>query len=193
MSALTSKSHIRYFAFSVLLFVLSGCSSSTDVEAKYHSHFDFAKVKSYSTFERDSFFTDFQNISDSTRNGIEIAIENAMDESGFIYSQYDNADVVVGYYIVSQNAANLSKYNKGVFFCEYCLNGNLDQQDKKWKLVPGSLIIDLINPETKRSVWRSFYPLKITIKDNSHETHSKIEAAVFEMLSKYPRNNKDPT
>ena len=62
--------------------------------------------------------------------------------------------------------------------------------DLESKLRPGSLILDIIDPNNQRSVWRSVYPLGFKATDNSREMQEKISQAVDSMLRDYPRENK---
>jgi len=153
----------------------------------YQTGFDFNQVSSYSMYERNSVFVEFQSINDVTRNGIEIAIEKSMEKQGFSYSELDQADVIVSYHLISQTRADISQYNKNVLYCTYCLRAsNWHSEQKNWNLAAGNLIIDLIDPKTKRSVWRSVYPLDIDIEDNSRKVNSKIKSAISAMLALYP-------
>jgi hypothetical protein len=178
---------ITFLCFTGL--ILSGCTSPPAI-SQYQTNFNFDEVKSYAFYKRNSDFSDFQNISDSTRNSIELAIEQVLDKNGFIYRIEKDADIIVTYHLVNLNSKELANYNKGVAYCSYCLRGGEAQKGKKqWQTIPGSLIIDVIDPEKKRSVWRSVYDLKVNSdKDNSKEVQLKIYQAIDAMINKYPRS-----
>jgi len=182
---------ISWFATVIFIAnVLSGCTLSRPALSKYQRNFNFSEVNSYAFYSRNSDFSDFQNISDVTRNRIELAIEQVLDKNGFIYRFENEADIMVTYHLINQNSKELKRYNKGVGYCAYCLRGGEVQKGKKqWQILPGSLIIDVIAPEKKRSVWRSVYDLKInTEKDNSKEIQLKIYQAIDAMIEKYPHS-----
>jgi len=179
--------------FAIVIFIttaLSGCTLSRPAFSKYQSNFNFSQVSSYAFYNRNSDFSDFQNISDVTRNRIELAIEQVLDKNGFNYRFENEADIIVTYHLVNQNSKELKSYNKGVGYCSYCLRGGEVQKGKEqWHILPGSLIIDVIAPEKKRSVWRSVYDLKIDAeKDNSKEIQLKIYQAIDAMIKKYPHS-----
>ncbi len=178
----------KYPLIVLLIFLFLGaCSSSPSNDAIYYKKFNFSNVQSYSIYPRNSEFTETQNISDSQRNGIEIAIEKAMDHQNFQYAPLDEADVVVTYHILSGKPDEYSRYNKAVLFCQHCLKASTwHQSSKAIKLTRGSLVIDLIDPKKKRSVWRNAQELKIKAKDNSREANEKIQQAVKIMLQQYP-------
>ena len=179
----------RFYCFFVLLscYLLNACSVNTSASSRIKSNFNFAKVQSYSTFERNSLFSDYQNISDTTRNSIELAIEQVFDQLGLQYKQQIEADVIVGYHLITENFDELKAYNKGVKYCEVCLKwSHKDQVNHQWKLLPGSLILDVVEPQFNRSIWRSILPLKIKPKDNSKDMQIKIRAALELMLKNFP-------
>lgn len=184
----------QQFSFILLFFsgcslFLTACANNSLAYAKFQTNYSFSTIKSYSVYERNSDFSDFQNISDATRNSIEIAIEKALDSKGFQYKSTDEADVVIGYHLVNK-AAELKKYNKGVRFCGPCLHaGSVAENKRLWKMSSGSLILDVVSKAKKRSVWRSVYPLKIKDSDNSFEIQDKILQAINAMVNTIPKEN----
>jgi hypothetical protein len=167
--------------------LLAGCIYSRSAITKFRTNFNFSQVDSYRFYDRNSDFSDFQNINDSTRNSIELAIEQVLDKNGFIYRREDDADIIVTYHLIKGDK-ELDKYNKGVGYCSYCLRGGEAHKNKKaFIIIPGGLILDIVNPKTKSSVWRSVYDLKIKVdKDNSREVQLKIYQAIDNMMEHYP-------
>jgi hypothetical protein len=175
----------HFIIVTFLVLSLAACSSSNN--AIYHNKFNFAAVKSYSIYHRDSDFTDTQSLSDTRRNSIEIAIEKHMEQRGFNYLPPESADIIVTYHSVNK-ASDFKRYNKAVLFCQQCIQAsNWHQGSDKLTISKSSLVIDLIDPKRKRSVWRSIQPLKIDDKDNSQEVNEKIYQAVHDMLVQYPK------
>jgi len=172
------------------LFFLNACSVNTTAFSRVKNNFDFSKINSYSTFERNSLFSDFQNIADTTRNSIELAIEKILDQRGLQYKKPKDAHVVISYHLITNNFKELKDYNKGVKYCKLCLKwSDNKRKDQKWLLLPGSLILDVVDPKYNRSIWRSVLPLKIEEKDNSSDKQIKIRTALDLMLKQFPRNN----
>ncbi|MCW8833992.1 MAG: DUF4136 domain-containing protein, partial [Colwellia sp.] len=181
---------IKTLAVFSLLFFLNACSSNDSAGVVYHDRFDFSTVKNYSLYDRNSAFTDTQSLLDSRRNAIEIAIERTMAKNNFSYAELEQADIIVTYHILNGKKSDYSNYNKVVHFCQHCLRATAWKTGNKYSTaVHGSLILDLIDPKKKRSVWRSVYPLALKEKDNSAETNDKINQAVAVMLAQYPKNN----
>ena len=182
---------MRLLSCLVVIINLIGCTSTNVATTSFRDSFDFSAVKTYSTYGRNSAFGDVQNMNDSTRNTIELAIEQGFDESGFRYNIAKNADIMIAYHVINRNLVEFDKYNKQVKYCGYCLNGSdTSRLDLEKKQRPGSLVLDIIDPKSQRSVWRSVYPLGFKDKDNSREMQEKISSAVDQMLKDYPRVKK---
>jgi len=180
---------LKILSITLLFIFLSACSSNQNAGVVYHDRFDFSQVKSYSLYNRNSPFTDSQNLIYSRRNAIEIAIERIMSVKKFNYAKPEQADIIVTYYLFNGKLNEYSNYNEVVRFCVYCLRANAWQTNNQYaNLTKGSLILDLVDPKNKRSVWRSAYPLDIDVKDNSAELNDKIQQAVSSMLALYPQS-----
>lgn len=174
------------------LMLNTACSTSRPALSKFSDNFDFSQANRYRIYDRNSDFSNIQNISDTQRNRIELAIEHALDKRGFVYQDDNDSDVIVTYHLVKQNRKQLLHYNKQVAYCSFCLRGGeITTDSKQWQIMPGSLIIDLVSAKRKQSVWRSVYDLKINFdKDNSKVIQQKISLAVNAMLDKYPHSLK---
>ncbi len=183
---------LRVFLIISLCF-LTGCSTKQVVKVKYQEIYDFSKVKKYSLYKREHEFNEWQSISDALRNDIELAIENTLDKKGYQYTEVDSSDIVITYYLVGNSQKNFQRYNNGVNYCSYCLvyepsGSRADLLDT----TVGSLVIDAVDMKTKRSVWRSSYPLKIKAKDNSQEIQDKVHELVEVMLDELPSSKMPP-
>ena len=175
----------QLFTLFIAITMLGACSTNNN--AVYHNEFTFSDITSYSIYNRNSEFTDIQSLSDTRRNSIEIAIEKHMERLDFNYKDPENSDIIVTYHILKKDS-DYKLYNKAVLFCQQCLQAShWKQGEDKFKVEKGSLIIDLIDPVRKRSVWRSVQPLIFKDKDNSQEINEKISQAVHDMLSQYPK------
>lgn len=178
----------------LLLFVtivIQGCASKPKVDTRYRGDFNFSTIDSYSLYDRNSSFSDFQNISDSTRNSIEIAIEKALDAQGYVYSEPAQADIIVAYHIVSI-PRELKRYNAGVRYSKYRLqaqNKTNQSNSKGISSPPGSIILDLVETNKQRSIWRGVSPLAVKEKDNAREVQQKIHLAISQLLGELPNRN----
>lgn len=172
-----------------ILFNFSACSINPEVTIQYQPRFDFSTITSYSLYPRNSDFSELQNVNSILRNNIELAIEQRLDTLGLRYEQSENADVIVSYYLLSPSRKKFNAYNKSVKYCEHCLNFYQgDAKEKSWQKHPGSLLIDLVETKTHRSVWRSVYPLNIKTKDSSQKVQTRISDVILWMFTENPQH-----
>lgn len=179
---------LRLFSLLFFTLILSACSVSQVAKAKYQKNFAFSQLKTYRLMERDSKFSEFQNINHILRNNIELALEQQLDKQGLSYLAEETTDVIVSYYVIDGNFKQLTRYDKGVNFCRFCDSFyHSTSGQKKLPMQRGSLVVDLIDTKTKRSVWRSVYPLKAKVKDNSMQVKEKLDSAVSMMFDQFPK------
>ena len=171
---------------SLVTLLISGCSSNP--EYRFDQEYNFAQVKTYGIFPRESKFSEIQYLSDFQRNRIELSIENVMEQRNFSHAEYEQADVVVSYFWVGRSLQELKDYNKGVKACLGCSAAEQQGLNKDIKI--SMLIIDIIDNETKRSVYRSFNEIKLKEDNSSDENNNLIIEAVIEMLANFPPESR---
>lgn len=181
------SSQIRLLLTALLVIFLISCSSH-NTSVVYYNKFDFSIAKTYSFYGSDSDFINSQSLSYAQRSRIELAIEKQLESQSFSYSDIENADFIVTYHWLKGKRQDYLNYNKTVLFCVHCLRANTwIQSGDDWEVYSGGLIIDLVNPKNRRSVWRSIHPLEFDAKDNSQVRNDIIEETIHAMLSHFPR------
>ncbi|WP_448211774.1 DUF4136 domain-containing protein [Colwellia sp. MEBiC06753] len=181
---------MRFVFILLMLAGLSACGSTRTAEVKYQPLFDYSTIESYGLYSRSDKFAEWQLLSDGVRNGIELAIEQAMDSKGLQFKQASEADIVVTYYMVGRDNRSFRTYNLGVNYCSYCLvNLDTGSREDKMRIAPGTLIIDVVRPKNSRSIWRAIYPLNIREKDNSLIINEKVHHAVEQMILQFDPSN----
>ncbi|WP_371376121.1 DUF4136 domain-containing protein [Thalassotalea aquiviva] len=163
------------------LVYLVGCASPAPVHIQDHN---FNSIKTYSLFARASKFNEIQALSDYQRNRIELAIERTMEEKNYAYAPVANADVIVSYFLVRDSTEDFIKYNKLVQACLGCSKQKLAKQHHKIK--PQTLVLDVLDNDSQRSVYRSYTSLKTELKNTSDENQQIIMQAVDKMLMNFP-------
>ncbi|WP_371189557.1 DUF4136 domain-containing protein [Thalassotalea maritima] len=146
--------------------------------------YDFNRVSSYGLYPRDSDFTQLQSLPYYQRSRIEIAIENKMHDLAMNYQPVEQADVIITYFVVQSDPSELWQYNKQVRACLGCTSKEQRQLTKG--LRSSTLIIDILDGQTERSVYRAFSKLELNPKDNSDEQQQMIVAAVDNILNQLP-------
>ena len=169
----------RILSLFIIFFLLSSCTVITNVQTK--EGFDFKSIQTYSIFPRNSEFVSLQELSDFQRNRIELAIERAMESQQFQYADYNKADVVVSYFWAGRNFKALAKYNDKVKACIRC--SKFQKEDYNRDIRASSLIIDVLDNKTYRTVYRNSTVLELRGKNNSEENQEIIMETVTDLLS----------
>ena len=200
---------LRLYFLCIIVF-LSACASEQAI-IRHQAKVDFEQIKSYSVFNRASTFTEQQNISDTLRNSIELAIEKELDKQGFNYAKPEQADVMIAYVLTGLAVIKPFNATGKLDMCPSCQpngrdqgsrqkrsrpNSNENQQASKSRQLAkadeerniGTLIIDILDAKTFRSLWEGEYSLKVSSTDNSQEVQEKIEKAVRIIMQSYPTN-----
>lgn len=176
------------FILLIALGLLTACSTQKVAKVKYQEIYDFAQVKKYSLYPRNHEFNEWQSVNDALRNDIELAIEKALDSQGYQYASTTDSDIVITYFLVGNSTRSYQRYNNGVNYCSYCLvYESSGSRADSLNIAAGSIILDAVDLKTKRSVWRSSYPLRIKPKDNSRKMQAKIHDVIAVMLEKLPK------
>lgn len=175
---------LSFMIFSAVF--INGCS--TTPETSFNDEFDFSSVKTYSLFPRESKFTELQEMSDFQRNRIELAVEQQMEQQHFSYSQFEQADVIISYFLVGNSLRELQKYNKGVKACLGCSKNEQAALNKEIKT--SMLVLDVLDSEKKRSIFRGYTKLDLDVEDTSEENQQETIEAVQLILSQFPPKPK---
>ena len=162
--------------------LLAGCTSSP--KTTHNLEFDFASVKSYSLFPRESKFSELQRMNDFERNRIELALEQQMESIGLEYKELEESDVVVTYFLVGNSLRNLQQYNKGVKACIACTPKEQLALNKEVRT--SMLIIDVLDRETKTTVFRGMQKIDLDVEENSEEQNVEVIRVVSEILTLLP-------
>lgn len=170
--------------FSVVF--IAGCSSSA--ETSFNEEFDFSSVKTYSLFPRESKFTELQEMSDFQRNRIELAVEKQMELQHFSYTQFEQADVIISYFLVGNSLSELKKYNKGVKACLGCSQNEQAALNKDIRT--SMLVLDILDSENKRSIYRGYAKVDLDPENTSEENQQETIEAVQLILSQFPPSPK---
>ena len=184
----------------VVTLVVTGCSFKS-VSLHHQADVNFTPLTTYALFDRDSVFSDQQDINTNLRNSIELAIENSFDDHGFVYKEMESADVIVAYALTGLPVLNPFNYTNNKVKCDFCRGEkkvtNIQQQSQRQKSQQlykadderdvGALVIDILDKNTFRTLFEGEYPLKIKKKNSSREVQEKIQEAVDEIMLYYSK------
>jgi len=168
----------------VLLASLTGCSSLT-VNYDYDQNVEWGKYKSYAWMEKpDSPTNPTQPMPDTKLWDQRFAnsVKYEMEERGI--SESDNPDLLVIYHFGSTEKIQVTDW--GYRYSDYYW-GYGGRQIDVYQFTEGSLVIDLIDAETKNLVWRGTGTGVVEQKQRTpEEWQARIDNIIQKIMESFP-------
>ena len=197
---MTNRNRIRAFFAAAIVSVLAACSSAPpkpvvdfapDHDFSSDKKIGFYALSGQTTGDNPTQMTDFQ------RDRIDAALTKALEAKGFnVVNDVKDADLLISWHlntseqtdIRSYNSPNYgmsvgySRYNRYAgYSCYSCFN-NTEVSVNNY--TQGTFIVDMIEPASSKSVWRSVTQSKL--EGESIKDQAKIDAAARLVLQKFP-------
>ena len=174
-----------------MIFLLAACASSPDITVDYSPEFQSKDVSSYYLVPR----KDYGNLSDQR---IVASINSQLELRGLVATPKDQAEVWISYHVVTQDRTQVITFNSMNSYGGFGY-GYGRHYGGGWGTAPvvsvrqytnGTLLIDLINPETNKTVWRGTGTANISTKRTSDEKVALVDsyvAAIIEKMYQQPK------
>lgn len=183
---------VRTAAAVAALALLAGCSSLS-VNYDFDSHADFAKYHTFGWMDKtlpEGAAVDAQQAelnSNLLDRRIRSAVESQLEARG-IRPAVDKPDMLVTYYVGVQDKIQVSDY--GYHYSPYYW-GYGGRQIDVYQYQEGTLIIDLVDAETKDLVWRgSGTKVLDGSARNPDQAQERINDIVAKIMASYPPKAK---
>ncbi|HUH38502.1 MAG TPA: DUF4136 domain-containing protein [Spongiibacteraceae bacterium] len=163
--------------------LLLACASAPKVSLDYSPEFRFDAIKSYSIVPPTGAALAQAGLATQR---IENAVREQMALLGVAETTPDKADIIVSYGVVTEEKTRVTTYPEPMpYRCYRCGYGGawggataVDVHE----YTQGTLVIDMINPQTKQVVWRGVGTANISGKKTPEERSAMINAYVAEMF-----------
>ena len=172
-----------------MVLLLGACSTTYTPETDQSSSYDFSSVKSYFVIGdqqlRNPMFSDID------RSRLESAIDSQMQQRGKFEVEQSKADILVSYFVVTKDKVKVNTstsgayYGHGCYRCGYGYGGGVTHVSTR-DYVEGTLVMDIIDNETKLSVYRSTLTKPIKSFDTPQEREQAVNKMVSDMISPLP-------
>lgn len=173
---------------------LTACATSYDPDIDYNPEYNFDQVKTFVVM--DDYVANQQaskqlnrNMSSLDNDRIIKAISNSLINKGMFAVDKADADVQVHFQLVTRDKTKLRTYNTGIYNCWRCRGyygtSMPIQQVEIREYVEGTIIIDMVNPETGKSVWRSVISKAVKPIKNVSEKQQKVNEVIQAMLAPF--------
>lgn len=171
-----------------VVMVLAACTSTIKPEVDYRQDYAFENIRTYSVLEDTAKPMDaVYHVSDIENDRVARALQNAMANKGLREVPKDQADILVAYQIVTKDKTQVRDYGPSVAYrCYRCFGGyaGVNNTVDVRNYTEGTIIIDMLDPKSNESVWRSMVskPLK------KHKTVEEKDQATFDGVTKMLEN-----
>ena len=182
----------------VLASLLAACSS-VPVSTDYATDFNFSTVRSYAWLEGGGDSQDPLADNDLVRQRVKEAVDSQMAARGFRLATGDDApSVLLTYHFGLEDKTEIESFGGwysrfGYYPCYHCLyrpgfSPFLGPDGEIWvrEYTESTLIIDIIDPETKGLVWRGSSARRQPTLDNPEDRRLHMLETVSAILAKFP-------
>lgn len=168
----------------ITLCLLTACTSSPNVNVDFSPDFQFATVKSYAIVQPPA---DALSRAGLAGERVESAVREQMAALGVAEVGREQADIYVGYGVVTEEKTRVTTYPDPVSYrcyrCGYGYGGwGGSAAVDVHEYTQGTLVVDLIKPDTRKVVWRGVGTANVSSVKTPEERTQLINAHVAEMF-----------
>lgn len=180
------KATVYSILFSVLVIIISSCSSSLQISSDYDKTAHFSSYKTFSLYNLKA----RGNVSQFNQDRIAASIRAEMIRKGFTETT-GNPDLLVNAFTVLKNrtgiSASISYYGFGSAYRPYgywVAPGNTYTSVSTYDYKDGSLLIDIIDAKTNKMIWTGNGSAEVYKKPKNPE--EVINEVVAKIMAKFP-------
>ena len=174
---MTQKS-LQTIILSCILF--AGCSN-IDVSVDYDQTYNFSNVKTFSINET------FKESEDTLFNDRVVnALKNELNSKNYSLVPKDSANLIFVFYANLKDKTMIYADSSIYGYRGYRYGGMMMSSTYTYEYTEGTLVIDALNPKTKKIIWRGIGVKEITKNKTPQEKIEAINKAVKEIMDKFP-------
>ena len=175
--------------FHLLLF--SACSSMATTPAAttdFNQGFDFSRVKNIAIQAIDRTVLSTILVSDTQVTNINQAITDELTHRGFTIVQSNaKADLLLNWHLVTKERTDVSGYDTSSRYnCWNCRAKAGGAEVGANYVAQGTFIVDMVDPVSLQSVWRSTFESRIKGRPDAAEAESNRREAAGAVFARFP-------
>lgn len=180
--------YIRRLWWPVIVVLLSGCASQ-NVEWDYDASQSLSGLKTYAWMDKTETMEQHGYAANSlTDERVHRAVDQILAEKGMTRLDHAEAvDVLVNYGITVKTRFEDRQITTSIGFGRNSWGMGFSNDHYIDEYEEGSLVIDFIDPKTKKVLWRGVSKSRVQDNMTPEERTQKINQAVTQILSGYPR------
>lgn len=165
------------------ILLISACSTTYSINSDYSDKYNFSSIKSYAVIGDGNINTPL--ISDLDKDRINSSITKNLNAKGKIGSDITEADVIVSYFIMTKDKVNVtSSLSSG--YAHYGIYGSGANNISARQYTEGTLVIDLIDNNSNKVVWRSSLSRPLKQFDSVAEREQFINEIINSIFAEIP-------
>ena len=194
----TAKPHRCFLAIAIAL-IFSACST-VQVESEYDKQANFAALRTFRWVEAPPVAVGDPRIDDSVLQArVQAAVNRELEAKGLRRMDSGAVDLLVNYYVnveekmTGQNLNDKYGYTQGTGWTQGARQGwswGLGAYDAPSVPVTyyeeGSVIIDMIDPRTKRLIWRGSARTVVDLDSDDETRRARLNDAIQRVLAEFP-------
>lgn len=180
----------------IVVVLLSSCSTMK-VTSDYDPFADFSGFRTFAWISDRQEKTGNPQIDDPVFNaGIRDAIEVQLELQGFEKRTLDPPNFLIGYHTAIDRKIKIRTINKvysdlpGLPWDDFDRRFNIheegDTETEAFEFEEGTLIMDVVDPDTKELIWRGSAKAEIKYADNPGKRMERIKEAIRLILKNFP-------
>jgi hypothetical protein len=173
---------MKSILFILSLFLFIGCSS-IQVQTDYDPQVDLKALNTFVVLQQTQ--KDRDTLTDDR---ITKALQEVFAAKHYIKVKQKEADFFVIYHVDVQNKTRIDTDYQRMGLYPYGYGGAMIATTRSVDYEEGRLIIDIMNPKTKKIIWRGMAVDHIKILKTPQERDAYIKKAVEKILETFPEN-----
>lgn len=186
-----SHKGLKQLFISLVFILLTGCTTLEDLissrtQVDYKKGYDFDHIEKlaiapcgYTGFRPDV-------LTDEQRESVNLALVQALQKRGMVVvDSLEDADAVVDWHVVTEEKSSVRSYNAQSYYqCWRCGPSISEQSVTTYTM--GTFIIDIIDPEISKSVWRGVMQGSLADASEIAVEQENLNTAADEIFSRFP-------
>jgi len=117
---------------------------------------------------------------------IRMAVENQLREQGFVKKTNGSADFWVGYHAAVQSKLDVNTIDTYYGYGRRWGGGVVVTETQVYEYDEGTLVIDIVDPKTRKLVWRGSAQAEVNISKKPEKRQERVNKAVRMILNQFP-------
>ena len=171
---------LKYYIGIVVALFMAACST-LEVRTDYDDSYAFSKIKTYAVLHH-------QKEGENTllNDRITDAINTVMQTKGYKKQSPHNPDVLVVYHYNAKDKVDIQTDYQMVGIRRYGFGGTMIATTSAYEYTEGMIIIDILDTQTDKIVFRSIGTLEVEHKKTPQERKAYVQKIITKVMESFP-------